>query len=75
MLPEIQKQRELMFKALDLINQMQTFEALFSTVDNDYLKGVLKPLQLQYAETMATLAGELASIGKVNVTIHEQVNY
>lgn len=77
---EILKQRELMFKALDLINQMQTFEALFSTVDNGYLKEVLKPIQLQYAETMSTLAGELAAIGEtrervLDVTIHDQIHY
>ena len=77
---EIQTQRELMCKALDLINQMQTFEALFSTVDNEYLKGVLKPLQLQYAQTMTELFREIASAGvekteSITVIVHDSIPY
>lgn len=34
-----------------------------------------KQLQKEYAETMSTLAAELISIGKVKVTIHEQITH
>lgn len=72
MKPEIQKQKELMQEALYLLNEIERFEGEPPTIAG---KNHSKFLKDQYAETMATLAGELASVGKVNVIIHEEIKY
>lgn len=63
MKPEIQMQRNLMKSALLTLEQMDIVTRLFDGIDNDFKERRLKVFQLEYAETMSKLAGELASIG------------
>lgn len=65
MAPQIEYQKNLMESALLTLKQIEY-------ANSDIQK---KQFENQYAETMATLAAELLSLRKVNVTIHEEISY
>lgn len=65
MKPEIDYQKKLMESALLTLKQIEY-------ANSEIQK---KEFENQYAETMGELAGELLSLRKVNITIHEEIHY
>jgi hypothetical protein len=68
MKPEIKTQKLLMETALSCLEGIE-----FAEKANDNF--VKKILEEKYSNVMADLFNELATIGKVSVTIHEEIKY
>lgn len=66
---QIKYQKNLMEYALLVLQQMEFAKSLGASVTR------MEELKNEYGKTMGTLAGELATIGKVSVTIHEEIKY
>ena len=66
--PKIKFQKSLMELALAYLDGIESCKT-------NGFKELQKELEGKYSNTMSELAGELATIGKVSVTIHEEIKY
>lgn len=66
---KIEEQEAIMKEALDLITEMRNTEGFYNTIDPDYCKKKIKPMQEQYAFIMSRLAGKIIHDAGCDVTV------
>ncbi len=67
--PKIEQQKQLMKSALKKLDEIETTKRLFRTVDPKFCKKYTDEYQQEYADTMALLVANLASIKIKSTTI------